>query len=248
MSDIGKLTTTYWDIQKLRIALSNRLDSTHERDGDILTSMKAIEDGIKKDIKKAVKEIPIWGYWLKDVKGVGETFSAQLVHLIQGQVHTPECKVERDKYFSKKDKGEDKRAQRYECDCPVVGMERFKTISSLWKYAGMDVVNGKAPRRTKGQKITWNPRLRSVCYNIGKSFVMVGKGGYYRGYYDEVKAKEKLKHPELTKGHIDARARRKVVKRFLSHLFVKWYELEGLEAPMPYIHTVGGHTHYVSPP
>jgi rubredoxin len=50
-----------------------------------------------------------------------------------------------------------------------------------------------------------------------------------------------------TPGHIDARARRKTAKLFLSHLWVKWREFEGLPVSKPYIHTVGGHTGYVQP-
>jgi hypothetical protein len=245
--NLFKLTSTYWDIQKTRVATGNRLDVLHEVDKNILASLKTLEDYIAKEIKKEVHEQAIWNYWLKSVKGVGEIFSAQLISLIYGQVHTSECQVKRDAYYSKKDKGEEKRAQTYECDCPVTGMERFPMVSSLWKYAGMHVVDGKAPKRKKGEKITWNPRFRSVCYNIGKSFVMVGKGGPYRAYYDKVKAEDTEKHPDLRKGHLDARARRKTVKLFLSHLFAKWYEMEGLEAPAPYIHAIGGHSNYIPP-
>jgi len=248
IKNLSVVVTCYWDIQKTRIGVENRLRTI---DDPILHSaLGALEDAeksLKKSITTRNKKQGIWNWWLKDVRGVGEVFSAQLISLIHGQVHTPECTEKRDAYFAKKDKDEDKRAESYECDCPILGMERFPNVSSLWKYAGMDVRDGKAPKRAKGQKITWNPRLRSVCYNIGKSFVMVGKGGVYRAFYDKVKAEEVEKHPELTKGHIDARARRKVVKLFLSHLFAKWYEMEGLEAPMPYIHTVGGHTNYIPP-
>lgn len=245
--NLFKLTSTYWDIQKTRVATGNRLDSMYEIDKNIMKTLETLEDYISKEIKNEVHEHPIWNYWLKDVKGIGEIFSAQLISLIYGQVHTPECQEKRDAYYSKKEKGEGKRAEKYECECPVVGIGRFPMVSSLWKYAGLHVVNGKAPKRKKGEKVTWNPRLRSVCYNIGKSFVMVGKGGPYRAHYDEMKAEEFEKHPEITKGHADARARRKAVKLFLSHLFAKWYELEGLEAPMPYVHAVGGHTNYIPP-
>jgi len=65
--------------------------------------------------------------------------------------------------------------------------------SSLWKYAGQDVVDGKAPKRVRGQKVTWNPFFRTLCWKLGDSFVKAG--GYYRKVYDKARAKEDSKAP-----------------------------------------------------
>lgn len=271
MIDVKRLkryTANYWDIQKVRIAVFNRQGELAE-DADIVRTLKTLEEGLAKKIKKEVPEHPIWDKWLKHVGGIGLILAAQLICLITGQVHTPECQVKRDAYYSKKKRGEGKRGVReddkedypkgcpYICDCPLVGIERFGSVSSLWKYAGMDVVNGKAPRRKKGEKISWNPRLRALCYNIGKSFVMNIKGPY-RKHYDRFKALEQAKNLErskgLSKGHIDARARRKTVKLFLAHLFDQWYRLpspgypDGREPPKPYAFDVKGHSGYIPPP
>ena len=46
---------------------------------------------------------------------------------------------------------------------------------------------GKAPRRTKGQKLDYSPQGRTVCHQIADSIVKVGKGKY-REFYDTKKA------------------------------------------------------------
>ena len=181
--------------------------------------------------------------------------AAQLIHLITGKKHTEECNSKREAYFAKKKpeekrankKQEEKGAKRYVCDCPIMDIERFHCVSALWKYAGMHVVDGKAPKMRRGQKVTWNPKLRSVCYNIGRSFVL-NRSSPYRVHYDRFKEEERQKNPELSKGHIDARARRKTVKLFLSHLFDQWYRLKGLDPPNPYAIDIMKHKNYIPPP
>jgi ribosomal protein L37AE/L43A len=51
-----------------------------------------------------------------------------------------------------------------------------------------------------------------------------------------------------TDGHLHARAMRKVAKLFLSHLWVKWREYDGLLVSEPYIQAIGGHTNIIPPP
>ncbi|UZE92548.1 MAG: hypothetical protein IB616_01690 [Methanosarcinales archaeon] len=65
--------------------------------------------------------------------------------------------------------------------------------SSLWKYSGQDVVDGKAPKRVRGQKVTWNPFARTLCWKLGDSFVKAG--GYYRKVYDRARVREDNRAP-----------------------------------------------------
>lgn len=51
-----------------------------------------------------------------------------------------------------------------------------------------------------------------------------------------------------TPAHLHNRAWRKMIKIFLQHLYIVWKHSEGLPISKPYIHDVGGHTHYVPPP
>jgi len=53
---------------------------------------------------------------------------------------------------------------------------RFLTVSSYWKWSGLDVRDGRAPRRKPGEKANWNQWMRRTAYMIGKCFVRTGKG------------------------------------------------------------------------
>jgi hypothetical protein len=135
---------------------------------------------------------------------------------------------------------------------------RFKTVSKVWAFAGMHVVDGEAPKRKRGQQANWNPTLRVLAWKAGKSFVLVGDG--YRALYDQEKARLRGLHPEpipfdpprrkkdgspqlrFTDGHLDAMARRKVAKVFLAHYWQKAREQAGLPTRAVYCIEKLGHT------
>ena len=116
---------------------------------------------------------------------------------------------------------------------------RFATISKLWAYSGMHVVDGKAPTRKKGESINWNSTLKSHLWKTGECFVKCKSR--YRDLYDKYREIEDKNHPELSKLHRYNRAKRKVVKVFLSHLWVRWRELEDLPVSKPYAEEYLGH-------
>lgn len=141
----------------------------------------------------------------------------------------------------------------------LIDIKEAKHISSLWKFAGMDVTDeGKAPKRKKKVKSTWNPLMRMLCWKIGQSFLRTGSP--YRRYYDRRKEKElKRKYQEgelaekykrscykkediyLIKGHAHNRATRVMVKRFLADLWIAWRQIEGLEVSQAYVIDRLGH-------
>ncbi|MEM4204095.1 MAG: hypothetical protein QXS54_08515 [Candidatus Methanomethylicaceae archaeon] len=69
--------------------------------------------------------------------------------------------------------------------------------SSFWRYAGLHAKDGKAIKRRKGEKTDFNPKLRTLCWKVGRSFLMSGNEEY-RAIYEEARRKEreKLNHPE----------------------------------------------------
>lgn len=142
---------------------------------------------------------------------------------------------------------------------------RFPTISKLWAYCGMHVVDGRAPRRERGKKANWNATLRTLCWKAGQSFVRVGEG--YRDLYLKEKARLRGLHPEpipfdpprhkkarpgdegepgeimqFSDGHIDAMARRHTAKLFLAHYWQKAREQVGLPIRAAYVVDYLGHT------
>jgi len=123
----------------------------------------------------------------------------------------------------------------------IIGdIERFSTVSKLWAYFGLDVRNGKAPKRTKGQLANWSQRGRSLVLNdiVSNGFKMGGAATSkrpepfaWRVVYDEFKEQEieknesRTEEEKLSKGHMDNRAIRRTGKEFLKSLYNKWKSL-----------------------
>jgi len=147
----------------------------------------------------------------------------------------------------------------------IRGIASFDTISKYWAWWGYDVRQGHAPKRKRGDIVDWNPKMRTLGWKIEKQFVMQGEG--YRTiyeqekerlttlrptpqscpHYEECKANLKKRQEPACKGHIEKMARRKAVKLFLSHLWLKWRRLEGLPVREPYVIEKLGHTTKIEP-
>ena len=147
-------------------------------------------------------------------------------------------------------------------------IESFTTVSKLWRFCGYAVIDGQIERGVKGEKSHYNRRLKSVCYLIADQFIKQQTSPYVEVYY-EAKRQDREAHPEtmcrqcgipweeckskkahaktFNDGHIHHRAMRKMVKLFLSHLWVIWREAEDLPITLPYAHAILGHTHYMAP-
>lgn len=67
--------------------------------------------------------------------------------------------------------------------------EKAPHISSLWKYCGMHVVEGEAPKRKKGQKLDFSIKLRTMVWKISDSFIKQ-RTPFYRDIYDKEKARQ----------------------------------------------------------
>lgn len=207
------LIRQFYQIQEHRIAFAGQLRAI-EKEGEhselldgYYERMHSIEKDINKDLAKSVKDETLWLDYLKGVKGVGPIIASGLINLID--------------------------------------IKRASHISSLWALAGLDVINegkdkGKAKRLKKGVKATWNPLLKMLCWKIGKSMMMCNNE-FFRDIYDKRKEYEQNKNKKLNKdkqltdGHIDARAKRYMVKMFLRQLWVTWREMEGLDVTDPYV-------------
>ena len=129
------------------------------------------------------------------------------------------------------------------------------TVSALWRYCGQAVIDGKAERNVKGEKSHFNRRLKSICWLISEQFIRQQTKLYVDIYYVE-KERQRLLHPEKIKvdgkwkyndGHLHNMAKRKMVKIFLQHLWLKWRKYEGLPVSNPYVIDIMGHSKYIEP-
>lgn len=151
----------------------------------------------------------------------------------------------------------------------TIDIKRADTISALWRYAGFSVENGASPKRVKGEKLHYNSQLRSMCWRLAGSLLRA-KGKFYDYYLKEKdkyyqkyenrgvkivpatslpKKDGKRYEPEdmISEGHVHNQALRKMIKLFLSSLWLVWRESEGLPITDPYAVGQLEHKHKISP-
>ena len=132
-------------------------------------------------------------------------------------------------------------------------ISRFDNISRLWSYSGL----APGQKRVRGQKLGYNPRLKTLMWKIASSFEKQNaKRSVYRKLYDE-KKKYLLKRPDLAKAirkkekgarlHVRLLAMRFVEKRFLANLWLTWRAMEKLPVTKPYAIDQMEHSGYEEP-
>lgn len=129
-----------------------------------------------------------------------------------------------------------------------------KTDEQLCQHElGAFEVQMVAPQRQyfKGLLLDHNPFAKSTVWKIAGQFVRQGKS--YRTLYELQKARyEKRDKGKISDGQLDLRARRAMVKIFLSHLWEMWRKSVGLPAGKPWLMAQRGmdfRTHkYIPPP
>jgi hypothetical protein len=133
-------------------------------------------------------------------------------------------------------------------------ISKARYVSSLWKYAGLDVGDdGRGRSRRKehltthtyiakdGEEkeklgITFNSFLKTKLVGVLASSFLRSKSPYAEVYYNtktRLENHEKYKEPNQ-KAHRHAMAMRKMIKMFLADLYDAWRSLEGLPVERPY--------------
>jgi len=118
------------------------------------------------------------------------------------------------------------------------------TVSKLWAYAGLHVVDGKAPKPIKGEKLKYNKWLRSKLIGVlGSSFLKTNSP--YRDYYDNYKNRIQNidRWQETSDGHRHNASVRYMIKMFLIDFYKKWRELENLPVRNLYQEEYLNHKH-----
>lgn len=127
----------------------------------------------------------------------------------------------------------------------MIDISKDPHVSSLWRYAGLAVINGERERPVKGEKLHYNKRVKTTCYLVAESFLR--SSSPYRAEYDKARAHYAVTRPDWTDGHCHNASMRKMAKLFLQHLWITWRQLENLPISKPYVHEKLGHTHYLPP-
>lgn len=150
---------------------------------------------IEKDLKKTAKSIPAY-QWAMGVRGFGELNFVAVV-------------------------GE---SSVIEEDGSVRGPGDYRTVSALWKRMGVALINGERQRRVADAELAiahgYNPSRRSVLFNVGECLIKAG--GEYKEIYNERKAYELARDPEIRPILAHRRAARYMTKRLLRKLYAQW--------------------------
>lgn len=109
-------------------------------------------------------------------------------------------------------------------------LNNYTNPGKVWKRMGLAVIDGQRQRKTTDKEIAiqmgYSPVRRTVMHLLGDSLVKgQGKGdeaGEYRQIYDQRKAYELERNPEMVKAHSHARAMRYMEKRVLRELWKIW--------------------------
>lgn len=203
----------------------------------ILSELEPLVKNAESILAEAGREAgPIWD-WLVGIRGIGPHTAAKLLALFDD-----------------------------------VG--KFATVSKFWRFAGWAAPNGEIDRCKTGEKSPYSRRLKSECWLVADNFVRQQTPVYVEIYYEKKERQRRL-HPKVIctrcdaqfepdikkcpscsqtnakfglrfcNAHIDARARRKMIKIFLQHFWEKWRESEGLSVSRPYVEAVLGHTNII---
>lgn len=193
---LGVLCASWEDVQRTRLALVQRgLAEPAE-------AMTALERSLGRAINKELRQSVIWP-WLSQFPGLGGVHTARLVSIIgdprrfpgrpctRGHI-SPALSVVASESEGRPGEGG---------PCPVVTADgepcpgtmlpnrRGTGVSSIWHYCGLHAVNGRSPRKTKGQVADWNPRARTCVLmpgGIADQIVRL-RVPVYRDLYDATK-------------------------------------------------------------
>lgn len=194
---LRELTATWEDLQRTRLALAQRGSE------DLSEKMRPLEDSAARQVRKALQSHELWP-WLSEFPGLGGVHVARLVALIGDPWRFPGQRCTRGHYLPVRaaEFPESDRRAGADGPCPAETLEgpcdgmllppRPGTgVRSLWHYCGVHVVNGRAPRKAKGQRADWNVTARTCLLMPGgiAEQIVRQRVPVYRDIYDATKAR-----------------------------------------------------------
>ncbi len=266
MNQIRLAVRGYYDVQQLRIQAGNRLVNHFltkigvapgsKKSPDVEELLKSEYKTITEGIVKKTKEIP----FVKD----GLISDTAEYALVNSYISLKEDEKKM-KTLLEMQVEEHPIWQNFLKDIKGVGplmaavliseidIYKAKYVSSLWKYAGLDVgpdgrgrgrysehlvsVSYVAKDETEKTKksITFNPFLKTKLMGVLADSFIKSKSIYSdQYYYYKNRLENHPVHMLKTKAHRNNMAKRYMIKQFLRDLYIHWKTIEGLEVQPPY--------------
>lgn len=243
--EVRYLVDMYYSLQDYRIQTAGQIRASNA-DGEPHEMIKWQFDQIEALEKAAQATLDIhtdreptgMGLWLKDIYGIGPVLAAGLLaHVDIEQAPTVGhiwsfAGLNPETHWEKKTKRPWNARLKVLC---------WKIGQSFMKFSNReDCYYGQLYRQRKEQEIERNER--------GDNAEAAAHALITKKYRDDTKAKAIYESGKLPPAHVDARARRWVVKLFLAHFHEEWYRRHyGTEPPAPYPIQFMGHAHKIQP-
>jgi hypothetical protein len=191
---LGQLAATWQDFAQTRRAAAQR-----QMPEAVVDRFQTMESWLGEQLKKALRQHPLWP-WLSQFPGLGGVHTARLIARIGDPRRFPGQQCDRGHTFAPiPEVGSSTRLA-----CPFVDMTTGEMCPgrvlpprsgtgtrSVWHYLGLHVVDGRSPRKTKGQKADWDPLGRTAVLQpdgIADAIVR-NRVPIYRERYDREKAR-----------------------------------------------------------
>lgn len=227
------------------------------------------ESAAKRIALEIVSLTAIWDEFFLNVRGIGECYATSLIAII-GDINKFQTPSSLWAYFGMTaqyvlascSKGHKiMMASDKHKTCPMFANDEDDPCGG--EITITERVTGVAPKRKAGYHYMFNSTAKTLCWKIGENLMKQGDD-YYRDIYKTAKEQyrnkaiaegltvcpasqipKKNKEKYMSDGHIHNRAKRKMTKIFLVHLWEAWRAVEGLDIRPPYVIEKLGHMGYV---
>lgn len=253
------LVQTAASLEKVRVAMGNRLgalergadmaeDPTEAVYSEIQTGIERLEELIDLAVEDAVNKFPVYNLWLRHVKGIGPALAAQMLAFLlppkdglgvgtwyKASGLYSQYREEQDMWRLPRDReGEQAHHHRYLRRCLYNVAKSFVRIGGFYRSV-YDDQKGRLIQKHWPPDLIETLRIARAAPEEGQAKLLEGvsKRGAALGW---------------TLLRLDQTARVITVKLFMSHLWHKWAEIEGVAIRPPYVIEVLGHKGYIPPP
>lgn len=269
--DARFLVKTYYRMQRYRIISMGQIRSKEREESPFIGWCCDVTEKLEKVIQKGLDEYsmnhPV-GRWMREIVGIGPVIASGFLAHIDMRHRNRACIYKGNKRICPED-----------CQDHFVEPVGSITPAKIWRYAGLDPTvrwekGQKRPWNSELKVLSWKlgesivktqnnkdsfygplykeRRKYDEEKNENNGYVELAKNQLLRfNYSKDTETRKCYEQGKLSKGHLYAVSKRKIVKLFLSHLWEVWYQVEfGRKPSRPWIFSIKGHDdmHYIAPP
>jgi len=250
---VSSMDTQFEEDMMETMPWGERITTTKTRTVDVILNLDQLVAATKQVMINFGSLVPVWD-WVTSIRGLGQGgLAAQvLAHIDDIEKFSNVSKLWRYSGYGLYDYFYDGNT----CKGPKDGWKYSDTKKDENGYPVREfVVNTpkegwelrhQIDRKVAGWVCPYNTPLKSALYLVGDQFIKQNTHPY-REIYDEEKERQATLHPDMAKHVIDKRGRRKAVKIFAQHLWLKWRQAENLPISEPYVQAIMGHSDIITP-